>query len=325
MNLQLKNLNGIESDIIYIIWKIYKILLFPNNDKNDKKDNKNDIENYEIFKKLATYLREGLNSNNNIQIFVLDQKYLDSINHTHIHVHIQLFRIYLYSTKIDIIYKNLDFFFKFYKIIYEKNYNYRIFNDYAFVFRLLTDEKLLLKLNNKEKPNEKCFIEYKILMMNFIEQIIKDKINMNKKYTNYDIKDLFIGNNRNPDYEIYDRIYKRVFDYLIFNRFYIDRNIQNNGNYHNQINQYIMYSQQQQSTTNTTIDNNNPQNNDNQPPPQQQQQSFINDKWLETFHINDFKYFILIRSFIEEFYCSMRKSLVDIDELGNIDKNSLII
>ena len=67
----------------------------------------------------------------------------------------------------------------------EKNVNYRYINDFLFLMRLLTDDEIHLKLNNKERPNDITIIQHKIIMLEYIESIIKDKNVMNKKYQKF--------------------------------------------------------------------------------------------------------------------------------------------
>ena len=316
-NRKCKNIADLNNAAFNVGLKLYKILFFSNS-SNDK----NEDDNFEMLKKLIIYIREILNSSNEFQIAVplIEQKSIDSIRN--IHIHIQLLRIYFFNIKIDSIYKNLELYLKIYKIMNDNNVNYRIFNDFAFVFRLLNDDKLLIQLNNKEKPNEKYFIAHKLSMLDYIEVLIKD---INKKFTNYDIKDLFANytkSNEKPG-NYYDSIIKKIIIYLTINKLYTDRNQnsyenlipQNNANTQNN---NTNYNPNIPTTTNETqaINNNNQQQQQqaqqtiqfqqqqlrNGQAGNQFQQQIINDKWLETFHINDFKYFIFIRKLVEDFY-----------------------
>ena len=313
-NMKSKVISDLETPTFSVAFRLYKYYFFSNS-SNDKNEN----DNFEMLKKLIVYMREILDSSNNFQMMIplVDQKSVDSIRN--IHIHIQLLRIYVFNIKIDTIYKNIELYFRIYKIMNDNNVNYRIFNDFAFVFRLLNDEKLLIKLNNKEKPNDLCFISHKLAMLESVENLIKE---MNKRCTNYDIKDLFVGFNKSNDqYGIFfENIIKKVNYYLVTNKLYNDRN---QNIYDNRIpqsnanvpNNNIIY-QNIPSTTNETQQINNPQQQQQQAQQavqfQQQmrinavnnqfQQQISNDKWLETFHINDFKYFIFIRKLVEDFY-----------------------
>jgi len=302
-NMKCKSISDLDNAAFNVGLKLYKILFFSNS-SNDK----NEDDNFEILKKLIVYFREILNSSNDFQMVIplVDQKSIDSIRN--IHIHIQLLRIYVFNVKIDSIYKNIDLYFKIYKVLNDNNVNYRIFNDFAFVFRLLNDDKLLIQLNSKEKPNEKCFIAHKLLMLDYIEVLIKD---MNKKCTNYDIKDLFVGYNKSIEKPsiFHENIIKRMITYLVTNKLYTDRN---QNIYENRIPittstavneapQSNSNNQQQQQQAQQTIQFQQQQMRSNPANNQFQQQS-INDKWLETFHINDFKYFIFIRKLVEDFY-----------------------
>jgi hypothetical protein len=167
-NRKCKSIADLANAAFNVGLRLYKILFFSNS-SNDK----NEDDNLEILKKLIIYIREILNSPNDFQMVIplFEQKSIDSIRN--IHIHIQLLRMYFFNIKIDSIYKNLEIYFKIYKIMNENNINYRIFNDFAFIFRLLNDDKMLIQLNNKQKPNENCFIAHKLSMLDYIEVIIK--------------------------------------------------------------------------------------------------------------------------------------------------------
>ena len=306
--LKIKNLPEIENFVYNLAFRIYKTYLLNSNDNNANEN----TENFQVLQKLIIYIRELLNSKTNFQM-VCPKIEDNSIElKKNIHLYIQLFRMYMFNIKIDIIYQNFKLYFQIYDFMYKNNYNFRYFNDFAFIFRCITDEKLLKKLNNKEKPVEKTFIEYKLIILEIIESKMKDKTTMNQKFTDYDIKDLFIENNKNSEYEKYDAIYKNVYNYLVLNRLYIDRNLQiNNSNGQNLQNDTLL-NQQILTTNNSTsiIENRN----------LNERQLNIVDEWLKTFHINDFKYFILKRKFIDEFYFEMHQTLKDINE----DKNNYI-
>ena len=163
-------------------------------------------------------------------------------------------------------------------------------------------------------------------MMDYIEKIIKNKNNMSKKYTNYDIKDLFLGNNN------YDNIFKKILNYLIYNRLFLDRNSQNNNINQQAINNQNNHNYQQQNNPNANnpinnININNQQNSNIRSSQQnnninhsQQQQIYI-DKWLETFHLNDFKYFIFFRKFALDFYSSLPETIKNINNLNINEQN----
>ena len=316
-NVKYKNIIDLENATFSVAFRLYKILFFSSS-SNDKNEN----DNFEMLKKLIVYIREILDSSNIFQMMIplVEQKSIDSIRN--IHIHIQLLRIYVFNIKIDTIYKNIELYFKIYKIMNDNNVNYRIFNDFAFVFRLLNDDKLLIKINNKEKPNDMCFIAHKLAMLENIEPLIKE---MNKRCTNYDIKDLFVGLNKNNDQNgnIYENIIKKLNTYLTTNKLYNDRNqnIYENRIPPNNVNANLIL-QGIPTTTTTTINETQQINNQQQQQQQQAQQALqfqqqqmrsnqvnsqfqqqiSNDKWLETFHINDFKYFIFIRKLVEDFY-----------------------
>ena len=326
----INNITEIENWVFNLIRKLFIKLFFNDKNENEKNDNeKNDNDNFELLKKLIMYLRELLNSKTNFQLFLspIEPKSMKYLMRN-IHIHIQLLRIYLFNVKIDSIYKNLNLYLGIYKIMYDNNLSYRFFNDYFFVLRLLTDDKLLIQLNNKEKPDEKCLIEYRINLFNSIEEIIKDKNSMNKNYTNYNINDLFSGYDKNNDYSFYENILKKVYNYLISNNLYTDSNIQKNINgnsqNHNQINN------DQQSTGNTTSinsyqqniifqENNKKKNNNINNNQYQQRNNILNDKWLETFHINDFKCFIIVRKFFDDFYSNLPETLANINSLNIVN------
>ena len=304
-NTKSKIISDLENATFSVAFRLYKILFFSNS-LNDKNEN----DNFEMLKKLIVYIREILDSSNNFQMMIplVDQKSVDSIRN--IHIHIQLLRIYVFNIKIDTIYKNIELYFRIYKIMNDNNVNYRIFNDFAFVFRLLNDDKLLIQLNNKEKPNEICFLVHKLAMLDNIEPLIKE---MSKRFTNYDTKDLFVGLNKNNDqngnsFEI--NIIKKVNTYLTTNKLYNDRNqniyenriSQNNTNIPTTTNTTVNEAQQQQQQQAQQAFQFQQQQIRSSQPGNQFLQQISNDKWLETFHINGFKYFIFIRKLVEDFY-----------------------
>ena len=307
-----KNLSEIETMIFKFFFQFYQICFLPRNGKNEQSvKNNNDIndndinENFELLQRLIIYLRELYN-------FQMVIPKID-LNSKNIHLLIQLLRIYMLNIKIDKIYDNWKLYFQIYEIENKNILNFSYFNDFAFVFRCLLDEKLLKKLNNKEMPNQTVFIEHKLTMFDKLESIIKDTNKMNQQYMDYDLKDLFTENNK--DSEIYDKIYEKVYNYLVSNRLYIDRNAQNiNSNGQNNINS--MNTNQRASTTNSSNSNLDSQS-------QNERYPLTVDAWLDTFHINDFKYFIFIRRFIEEFYSTMPQTLANLNELKNIDINKI--
>ena len=344
-----KKIAEYENWVFNVLFKLYKVSFFTNNEKYDN-------ENFEILKKILLYFKELLlDSKTNFQMVILIVSPESQDSMRHIHIHIQLLRIYLFSVKIEDIYKNIEYFFKLYKTMYDKNVNPRIFNDFAFVFRCLSEGKLLSTINSKEKPNEKCIIEYKLKKMEIIEAILKDKNTMSKKITNYDIKDLFIGNNNKNNEDVnYENIKNKVKTYLILNKYYFDINFQNNFNSQNQPvrnNSTTTNStnppqiqrvdnHQYNNNQNNNNNNNNNQNNDNNINNNNSQQNPINIRnlqqnnninninqyqlqksWLETFHINDFKYFIFMRKFYEEFYSSLPEMTTSINNII-INQNS---
>ena len=286
-NLEVKNIYEIEKWIFDIL---FNLLYFIINDDNEKPD-------IDILQKLLLYFKEITNSKTNIEMQMPNINSM-KFNYKTNYIIIQLLRIFILNAQIETIYKNLDYYNKYYNIMNENRANSRYFNDIAFIFRCLTDEKILIKINNKQKPNKRCFIEYKLKMMKYIDSIIKGQNNMSKKYTNYDIKDIFIVKNNN-----YDFIIKNVKNYLILNRLFFDIDILNNYQNNN-------INQQNLPTTNiTTSDYRRPQQNQ------------YTDKWLESFRINDFKYFIFIRKFIFEFYTSLPETIKNIDNLEIKEEN----
>jgi hypothetical protein len=87
------------------------------------------------------------------------------------------------------------------------------------------------------------------------------------------------------------------------------------------------------STTDSQQQNNNYQNNSNNTQQfpyirnqnnnaQLIQQVSNNDKWLETFHVNDFKYFIFMRKFVYSFYSTLPKSLEYLKNNLNQNENA---
>ena len=328
--LQIQNIPDIDKRLLKVSSKLFEILF--NNDSND-------TEILEILKKLTVYIRELFNYVNTTEIFkIYEQNQLvDSAKY--IHIYIQLLKIFYLNIKNDNnIYKNADYIFKLFNAMNIKNSNYRYINDCLFIIRLLLDIDILMKLNNRQNINEITIYENKLLFIESIEALIKDKNIMNKKYTNYDIKDLFNTSNYKVNYANED-ILKRILNYLILNKLYIDRSQTNlNNPNNNPINnaQNNLYYNQQLQTTNTTVEThqNPPQNgiNPNHQIQQQinnirnivqnnnsNQQAPINDKWLETFHINDFKLFILYRRFFDEFYTTLNNTITNISNINLTD------
>ena len=339
---KIENIPDLEKSVYKVIYKLFEIIFSDKKDKND-----NDLENLEILKKIIVYMRELLNSSTSFQMIIhkIDLKSLDSIKY--FHIYIQLLRVYALNFQAEFFYQKYDLYLEIYKAMCEKNVNYRYINDFLFLMRLLTDDEIHLKLNNKERQNDITIIQHKIIMLEYIESIIKDKNVMNKKYQNFDLKNFFIGNNTINSRiisELFDNIVKTVHNYFVLNKLYIDRNLliyNNQGQGNQPINQNnVNYNQQQLQTTNTTVEtHHNPpyqpqqQNANNRGDvPQMQQpinnirniqqqnnninQQNNNDKWLESFHINDFKAFILYRKFVDKFYSSIDNN---IDKLNNIN------
>ena len=338
--IKVENLPDLEKKVYKVTYKLFELILLDKKDKND-----NDLENLEILKKIIIYLRELLNSSTSLQMIIssFDVKTIDKIKF--IHSYIQLLRVYSLNLQMECSYSSLKLFFNFFKELCEKNMNYRYINDFMLIIRLLTDEGLLSKLSNKERPNEAIIIEHKLNMMDTIEELIQDKINMAKKYTNYDVKDLFIAQINSKNFiEISESYYKNVKNYLILNKLYIDiyQNFANPQNMFQQNNnQNMIYANQQIPTANTTVETHHnaqyqPQNNGNNPHQMQQQinnirniqqtnninQQINNDKWLESFHINDFKLFIFYRKFVDEFYSSLENTITNLSNI-NIENNNI--
>ena len=340
----LENIPDIEKYIYKTMYKLFEIIF---SDKKDKSDN--DLENLEILKKIITYMRELLNSSTSFIMIMskIDFKSLDVVKYFHSYIH--LLRVYSFNFQIDYFYKQTQYFLDICKVMFEKNANYRYINDYLFLIRLLTDDEMFLKLNNKEKPNDIIVIHHKLNILEYIESIIKDKNIMHKKYTNYDIKNLFIGNNyfshRNNN-EFLENILKSIHTYLVLNKYIIERNLQNfnlNNNQNNQNNP--IYNPQQLQTLNTTVEthhnppyqqqqNANNQNNMQQMPQQinnirniqqnnNNNQQSNNEKWLESFHINDFKIFIFYRRFFDKFYSSIDESIAKLNNINLQDNKNI--
>jgi hypothetical protein len=146
----------------------------------------------------------------------------------------------------------------------------------------------------------------------------------------------------------FENIINSVEHYLLLNKLYINRNYQNynlsNQNINPQNNN--IPNQQILQTANTTVETHQgvqyqPQNNGNNNQNPQQQinnirnipqnnntnqyaTSLNNDKWLESFHINDFKLFIFYRKFFDEFYSSLRNNISNINNINLQDINNNI-
>ena len=326
-NLQIQNIPDLDKRLIKASSKLFDILF-----KNDS----NESEILEILKKLAIYIRELFNYVNITEIFqIYDINALvDSAKYIHIYIH--LLKIFFIYIKNDNILKHAEYIFKLYETMSIKNSNFKFINDCSFIIRLLTDNDILIQMNGRNKTNEIILNEYKLSLMERIEIIIKDKNYMNKKYTNYDINDTIINISNNKNTISNEDIVKKILQYLIVNKLYIDRtqsNLNNpNANPINNVQNNVYYNQQL-PTTNTTVETHqNPQVNGlNQNHQIQQQinnirniqqnnnsnqQIQINDKWLETFHINDFKLFILYRRFFEEFYSSLNNTITKVNNIN---------
>ena len=292
-----RNNNLLEKDIekkIYsVVYKIYKTLLFNIKEK--------DNEIYDIFNKLLFYIREIFNTKENLNI---DIKLEDITKINIIHAHITFMRICFIHFGYDFLIKNkndIKFYLILNKYIIDKKINNRIFNDYMIIFRLITDTKTFYELNKRQKANDIYLLQFKINIMNELKEIMKDKNNMNNKFTNYNITDLKQENN-NVNFK---SINERVLKYLIDNKFYPDLNAQNQ----NQMYQF--------PSLNTTLSSTELINNMRQQMPQISQ-----DKWLESFQIYEFKNFIFYRKFYEEFYSNIN---IDINNNINEIKNDLEI
>ena len=153
--------------------------------------------------------------------------------------------------------------------------------------------------------------------MNQFKEIFKDRNYMKDKFTNYDIKDFFsFPNIKGTDF--YESIIKRVYLYLKEKRFYpdINNNIQNQNIINNQIQNQVIFNQQQMQTLSSTDAQtvNIPRNN---PPIIPIQQPIPQEKWMESFHIYEFKNFIFYRKYCEKFY-SQIDSMIEI-----INNNSI--
>ena len=287
-----------------IAGRIYKILLLNIKDK--------DQESNEIIKKMLYYFREICSTSSNI---AMDVTIEDITKLSSIHSYIIFLRICFYCFGYDSLLKNeknIEFFFNINKSL-ENKINHRIFNDYMFIFRLLVDTETFFALNKKVKPDEIYLISYKNNLMNNFLGFIKDKNNMKEKFTNYDIKD-FISQELNMNKNIkisnfYESLTQKVLDYLKLKGLYPDFNRQNYVN--------------QPPSQNTTLASTDAQNQNNFIRPQQmpQIQQISQDKWLESFHIYDFKIFIFCRKFYNEFYSCIPSMIEKVNNISMLYKN----
>ena len=234
-----------------------------------------------------------------------------------------MMRICFFSISYDYLYihkKNFEHYFFVNKYIIDNNINHRIFNDYMLIFRLLTDQEVMYKFDKKEKINDIYIIDFKRNMMNEFQELFKDKNYMKEKFTNYNIINFFSSNINSKLNDLYENIVNKVYQYLKEKKLYPENNVNahNPPNLNNnQIqNQQALLNQQQQLQTLTSTDAqtvNNPRNINNpqiiniqrQVQQAQLQQQIPQEKWMETFHIYEFKNFIFYRKFSEEFYSQL--------------------
>ena len=303
-----KNINFIEQAVFMIWYRFYRYLI---------QYLYNDVEIFEVLKKVLIYFREFILKSNKINL-AYEFKFQDF--QKLIHAHIQLMRISFFSLNHEFLFlhkKNLEHYFIANKYMVDNNFNHRIFNDYMLIFRFLTDQETFFKLNKKEKIPEIYSIYFKISFLNQFKEIFKDRNYMKDKFTNYDIKDFFsFPNIKGTDF--YESIIKRVYLYLKEKRFYpdINNNIQNQNIINNQIQNQVIFNQQQMQTLSSTDAQtvNIPRNN---PPIIPIQQPIPQEKWMESFHIYEFKNFIFYRKYCEKFY-SQIDSMIEI-----INNNSI--
>ena len=282
-----------------------------------------DPEIFDIMKKLLVYFREICDTDAKIS-FNFEYKFQDLPKL--IHIHVQMLRICFYNLGYDSLYineKNLGHYFTVNKYMIDNNINHRIFNDYMLIFRLLIDSEVLFKLNKRGKLPEIYLIEFKRKLMDNFKEIIKDKNYMKDKFTNYEIKDYFSSNRDSEMNDITNNlIIRKVTKYLIEKKYYPDPsvnpnanvNIQNNIMNNNNLNQVNVGAAPQLQTLSSTDAQSeiNPRNRriDIQVPPQpvqpvQPPQPITQEKWMETFHIYEFKNFIFYRKFMEKFFAEI--------------------
>ena len=278
-----------------------------------------DQETNDLFKKILYYFREICNSPIN---FITDVKIGDMSKINSIHAYVLFLRICFCFLGYDSLLKqqyNLEFYFALNKCFCDIKLNHRIFNDYMFVFRLLSEIETFFKINNKDNPNDLLIILYKKNLMNEYLKFIKDRNNMKNKFTNYDIKDVFSQNlniNLNSTNikisDHFDFLLKNVLTYLIEKKFYPD------------INQPPIpgYQTSSQNTTLASTDAQNQINLNNLNRPQQQNIPISQDKWLDSFQIYEFKNFIFCKKFFDDFYPNLKNMIEKINHLMNLYKNT---
>ena len=303
-----KENNIIEQDLekknFQIASKIYRVLLLNIKEK--------DTEINELFKKMLYYFREICSTKVNL---TMDVKIQDKTKVNSIHSYVIFLRICFYCFGFDSLLKNeknIEFYFELNKYFIEEiKINHRIFNDYMLIFRLLVDTETFYQLNKKEKPNDIYNISFKKKLMNEFLGFIKDKNNMKNKFTNYDIKE-FISQTLNVNIDInikisdhYEFLTKKILTYLIEKKFYPD------------INAPIQLIQP--PSQNTTLSSTDTQNQNIFL--RQQMQPISQDKWLETFHIYDFKIFIFCRKFFEDFYSELQNMIGKVNNYNTLYKN----
>ena len=320
-----KTKSFLETAVFTIAFRFYRYLLvqYYNNTVN----NLNDPEIFEILKKLLYYFRKIFDTSSKIN-FVFEFKFQDVSKL--IHIHIQMMRICFFNLSYEYLYmhkKNFEHYFFVNKYLIDNNINHRIFNDYMLIFRLLTDQKVLYLFNKKDKINDLFSIDFKRNIMNQFQDIF-NKNSMKDKFTNYNL--VFPSNNNIKMTEFHTNIVNSIYAYLRERRLYPE-NIANAhnipANIINNQNQQAANQQQLPTLPSTDVQSVNGQrinppiiNIQRQPQPQQiQQQQISPEKWMETFHIYEFKNFIFYRKFSEEFY-SQLPSMIQL--LNNHDNNN---
>ena len=312
----------IESTNFAIAYRIFKYFIqLPTNEA--------DI--FDVCKKLLFYFRDIINTQTKLSIN-FDLKAIENQNSKWIHSYVQLFRISFFYFRIDSLYlnkRNFDCYFKILKYMIDNNINHRIYNDYMFIFRLLTDTEVLYKLNNKERFQEIYLIDFKRTLMYQLKEIFKDKNTMKETFTNYEIKDLFVPNNKNNDST--ETIIKKIIKYLIEKKLYPDGSNMQINNYQVVQQQYLNQVNQQQALNTTSVSTDatlNMQRNINNlnylNPPQAiniqrqlQQPQISQDKWMETLHIYDIKLFMFYRKFHDDFYANIKNMIAIVNQNPN--------
>ena len=315
-----KNKSFLDTAIFAIAYRFYRYLIMQYSNNTNNMNMNNDPEIFDILKKLLHYFRKIFEISYKVN-FVFEYKFQEIPKL--IHVHVQMMRICFFSISYDYLYihkKNFEHYFFVNKYIIDNNINHRIFNDYMLIFRLLTDQEVMYKFDKKEKINDIYIIDFKRNMMNEFQELFKDKNYMKEKFTNYNIINFFSSNINSKLNDLYENIVNKVYQYLKEKKLYPENNVNahNPPNLNNnQIqNQQALLNQQQQLQTLTSTDAqtvNNPRNINNpqiiniqrQVQQAQLQQQIPQEKWMETFHIYEFKNFIFYRKFSEEFYSQL--------------------